>query len=114
MEGSDPLAGEPLSLDQAQAIFWRCAPAQGGQGRFCSAHNGLLRATIQSMPAVQRSFRIRAYPNPAQQRMLSRWFGAARWLWNTALSIRSESYREFGWSFNGNDISRWLTQWKRT
>ncbi len=46
--------------------------------------------------------------------MLARWFGAVMWLWNTALSIRSESYREFGWSFTSNDISRWLTQWKRT
>jgi putative transposase len=66
------------------------------------------------MTVVARSFRIRAYPNAAQQRLLDRWFGAHRWLWNTALAIRSAAYREFGWSFTGNDISRWLTQWKRT
>jgi transposase len=45
---------------------------------------------------VTRSYRIRAYPNGAQQRLLDRWFGAARWLWNTALEIRSEAYRECG------------------
>jgi putative transposase len=45
---------------------------------------------------------------------LDRWFGATRWLWNTALGIRSEAYRACGLTLTGNDISRWLTQWKRT
>ena len=66
------------------------------------------------MATVVKSYRIRAYPNGAQQRMLARWFGAARWLWNTALEIRSAAYREFGLKLTGNDISLWLTQWKRT
>jgi putative transposase len=43
-----------------------------------------------------------------------RWFGAYRWLWNTALEIRTAAYRECGLTLTGNDISRWLTQWKRT
>ncbi len=63
---------------------------------------------------VTRSYRVRAYPNGAQRRLLDRWFGAARWLWNTALAIRSEAYRECGLTLTGNDVSRWLTQWKRT
>ncbi len=46
--------------------------------------------------------------------MLDRWLGAAHWLWNRALEIRSEAYRECGLTLTGNDISRWLTQWKRT
>jgi len=46
--------------------------------------------------------------------MLDRWFGAARWLWNTALEIRCEAHRERGLTLTGNDISRWLTQWKNT
>jgi len=46
--------------------------------------------------------------------LLDRWFGAARWLWNTALEIRCEAYRERGLTLTGNDISRWVTQWKRT
>jgi putative transposase len=41
-------------------------------------------------------------------------FGATRWLWNTALEIRSEAYRTCGLSLTGHDLSRWLTQWKRT
>ncbi len=46
--------------------------------------------------------------------MLGRWLGATRWLWNTALGIRCEAYRECGLTLTGNDISRWLTRWKRT
>jgi putative transposase len=66
------------------------------------------------MRAIRRSYRIRIYPNGAQRRLRDRWFGAYRWLWNTALEIRTEAYRECGLRLTGNDISRWLTQWKGT
>ncbi len=46
--------------------------------------------------------------------MVDRWLGAVRWLWNTSLGIRSEAYRECKLSLTGVDISRWLTEWKRT
>jgi len=35
-------------------------------------------------------------------------------MWNRALEIRCEAYRELGLTLTGNDVSRWLTQWKRT
>ena len=66
------------------------------------------------MSTVTSSYRIRAYPNGAQRRLLDRWLGATRWLWNTALEIRSAAYRECGLRLTGNDLARWLTQWKRT
>ena len=66
------------------------------------------------MSLIRRSYRLRAYPNAAQRRLLDRWFGATRWLWNTALEIRSEAYRTCGLSLTSIDLSRWLTQWKRT
>jgi putative transposase len=66
------------------------------------------------MRRITRSYRIRTYPNGAQRRLRDRWFGAYRWLWNTALEIRTEAYRECGLRLTGNDISCWLTQWKRT
>jgi len=65
------------------------------------------------MRTITRSYRIRSYPNGAQ-RLRDRWFGAYRWLWNTALEIRTAAYRECGLTLTGNDISRWLTQWKGT
>jgi putative transposase len=66
------------------------------------------------MSLITRSYRRRVYPNGAQRRLLECWFGATRWLWNTALEIRSEAFRTCGLSLTGNDLSRWLTQWKRT
>jgi len=66
------------------------------------------------MSLITRSYRRRAYPNGAQRRLLDRWFGATRWLWNTALEIRSEAYRGCGLCLTVIDFSRWLTQWKRT
>jgi putative transposase len=66
------------------------------------------------MSTITRSYRIRAYPNGAQRRLLDRWFGTTRWLWNTALEIRSAAYRECGLRLTGNDLSRWLTSWKGT
>jgi putative transposase len=66
------------------------------------------------MSTITRSYRIRAYPNGMQRRLLDRWIGATRWLWNTALEIRSEAYRECGLKLTGNDLSRWLTSWKHT
>lgn len=65
------------------------------------------------MPAVTRSYRIRCYPNPAQIRMLSRWFGAARWVWNHALDCRTKAYQRRKESVTGIDISRHLTRLKR-
>jgi putative transposase len=67
-----------------------------------------------TMSDITRSYRIRAYPNGAQRRLLDRWFGGIRWLWNTTLEIRSAAYRECGLTLTGSDVSRWLTQWKRT
>ena len=66
------------------------------------------------MQTITRSYRIRTYPNGAQRRLRDRWFGAYRWLWNTALEIRTAAYRECGLTLTGNDISCWLTQWKQT
>jgi len=66
------------------------------------------------MRTITRDYRIRTYPNGAQRRLRDRWFGAYRWLWNTALEIRTAAYQECGLTLTGNDISRWLTQWKGT
>jgi len=66
------------------------------------------------MRKITRSYRLRIYPNGAQRRLRDRWFGASRWLWNTALEIRTEAYQQCGLTLTGIDISRWLTQWKQT
>ena len=80
---------------------------------FCAAAREC-NVRICTMADITHSYRIRAYPNGAQRRLLDRWFGGVRWLWNTTLEIRSAAYRECGLTLTGNDLSRWLTQWKRT
>jgi putative transposase len=65
------------------------------------------------MPAVQRSYRIRAYPNGAQIRMLNQWFGTSRWLWNWSLSSRTKAFQRRKESVSGIDISRRLTKLKQ-
>lgn len=65
------------------------------------------------MPAVQRSFKILAYPNGAQVRMLNHWFGASRWLWNWSLNSRTKAYQRRKESVTGIAISRRLTKIKR-
>jgi putative transposase len=108
MDGNDP-AG---SSHCAQLDRRRCA--QGIRRHMLSCALRPAARYDLSMATITRSYRIRAYPNGAQRRLLDRWFGAARWLWNTALGIRSEAYRVCGLTLTGNDLSRWLTQWKRT
>jgi putative transposase len=66
------------------------------------------------MSLITRSYRLRAYPNNAQQRLLHRWLGATRWLWNTTLEIRSEAYRTSRLSLTSYELSRWVTRWKHT
>src|ERR1700691_1341820 len=66
------------------------------------------------MRTFTRSYLIRSYPNGGQRRLRDRGFGAYRWLWNTALEIRTEAYRQCGLTLTGNEMSRWLTQWKAT
>jgi putative transposase len=66
------------------------------------------------MPSVCRAFKRRIYPTAAQESELQRWFAAARWVWNETLAIRSEGYRHCGLRLTGVDLSRWLTQWKKT
>jgi putative transposase len=66
------------------------------------------------MSTVLKGFKIRAYPNATQRALAARTLGAKRWLWNTALELRSAAYKELGLRLKGKDVSRMLTQWKKT
>src|SRR6185312_13347756 len=119
-----PVLQRPFSSESPRTSTTRPARAVGPRGdlRRCALGVWRLmlnltlrpakrRVIIYSMRAITRSYRIRAYPNGAQRRLLDRWFGAARWLWNTTLEIRSAAYNECSLTLTGNDVSRWLTQW---
>lgn len=62
---------------------------------------------------IQRSYQFRFYPTPVQTMLLAQFFGAARWVWNTALAWRSAAYKLDGERVTGVDFSRELTWLKR-
>ena len=63
---------------------------------------------------IQRSYKFRFYPTPEQIVLLTIFFGVARWVWNHALEMRSKAWKRRKESLTGVDISRHLTQLKKT
>ena len=63
---------------------------------------------------TMRAYQYRFYPTAAQRLLLDRYFGTARWAWNHALERRSKAYRRRKESITGVDISRAITQLKKT
>lgn len=63
---------------------------------------------------IQRSYRLHVYPNGKQRATLGRWFGAGRWVWNHSLERRRKAYQRRGERVTGVDVSRALTELKRT
>ena len=58
------------------------------------------------MSTVLKGFKIRAYPNATQRALVARTLGTKRWLWNTALELRSAAYKELGLRLTSTDIRR--------
>lgn len=69
-------------------------------------------SNTDSTQLVQRSYRLRIYPNATQRRQLAIEFGCARWIWNTCLDARSSAYRWYGQSVNQYDLSKAITEVK--
>ena len=63
---------------------------------------------------TMRAYQYRFYPTAAQRLLLDRYFGTARWAWNHALERRSKAYRRRKESITGIDVSRAITQLKKT
>src|SRR5258708_18220947 len=60
-----------------------------------------------------RTYRLRAYPTPRQQRRLAREFGAARWVYNRGLETISRAWRERQERVTWVDFSRQVTKLKQ-
>ncbi len=60
-------------------------------------------------PTLERAYRVRLSPKPAQARVLSRLFGARRWVWNWALREKDAAWRADGTKLSGIDLSRRYT-----
>ena len=65
-------------------------------------------------PTIERAYRVRLYPKPDQARMLSRLFGARRYVWNWALRRKDDAWRAGGTKLSGVDLSREFTVLRAT
>ena len=61
----------------------------------------------------QKSYKIRCYPTPTQQRQLTHHFGVARWTYNTSLHCIQDSWHWFNRSENWISCSRAITELKK-
>ena len=63
----------------------------------------------EGLPTIERAYRVRLYPTPAQADGLRRVCGTRRWVWNWALGSRRDAYRRDGTKLTLNALSQQLT-----
>ena len=62
---------------------------------------------------IEKAYKYRFYPTPEQAQILAQTFGCSRYVYNWALDLRTQTYRESGESLNYYDLSCALTKLKR-
>lgn len=62
---------------------------------------------------MNKSFKVRIYPNKEQQILLEKTFGASRFVYNHFLKLKSYLYQEFKIQITYNHTSKMLTELKR-
>ena len=62
---------------------------------------------------MNKSFKVRIYPNQEQQILIDKTFGCTRYLYNFILNLKQKLYKNFGLSLNCNDTSKILTELKK-
>ena len=62
---------------------------------------------------LHKAVKVRLYPTPEQQVLLSQHFGCARWWWNYALSKSIETYKETGKSLGQSALNAFLPKLKK-
>ena len=62
---------------------------------------------------VLRAYKFRIYPDAEQKVNLARTFGSARYVFNWALNLKDQTYKE-NIKLNAGQISAALTQLKKT
>ena len=63
---------------------------------------------------IMKAYKFRLQPTQEQIDQLSKEFGCARFVWNRGLLERDYAYKNWGVSLNSNDLSRHITQYKKT
>ena len=61
---------------------------------------------------VNKSFKIRVYPNEEQKILIDKTFGCARYIYNFMLNLRQKLYKNFNITLSYSSMSRILTELK--
>ena len=62
---------------------------------------------------MNKSFKVRIYPNKKQQILIDKTFGCARFIYNFMLNLKEKLYKNFNINLNYNNMSKILTELKR-
>ena len=62
---------------------------------------------------MNKSFKIRIYPNKKQQILINKTFGCTRFIYNFMLNLKQKLYKNFNINLNYNNMSKILTELKR-
>ena len=62
---------------------------------------------------MNKSFKVRIYPNKEQQILIDKTFGCARFVYNFILNLKQKLYKNFNINLNYNNMSKILTELKR-
>ena len=62
---------------------------------------------------MNKSFKVRIYPNQKQQALIDKTFGHTRYLYNFMLNLKQKLYDFYGISLNYNNMSKILTELKK-
>lgn len=62
---------------------------------------------------MNKSFKIRIYPNKEQQILIDKTFGCTRFIYNFILNLKEKLYKNFNINLNYNNISKILTELKK-
>ena len=62
---------------------------------------------------MNKSFKVRIYPNKEQQILIDKTFGNVRYLYNFMLNLKQKLYNFYGISLNYNNMSKILTELKK-
>ena len=63
--------------------------------------------------SLNKSFKIRIYPNREQKILIDKTFGCTRFLYNFMLNLKQKLYKFYGISLNYNNMSKVLTELKK-
>lgn len=62
---------------------------------------------------MNKSFKVRIYPNKEQQILIDKTFGCTRFVYNFILNLKQKLYKNFNINLNYNNMSKILTELKR-